>query len=151
MTYGSTWAVMGKIFEKDVFNTYRKVEWVCSLTKFNHKAQLKLVSHVTTLLYFLYLSVPDLMKHTQTHFLSLPHLNQLLKGLIKENQGLSQSLGNEPAFSLMAFTEKIRGNCERTERLADYSSARIHASAACLRHDGIWQSSLCFCRSNRDE
>ncbi len=84
-----------------------------------------------------HLSVPDLMKHTQTHFLSLPHLNQLLKGLIKENQGLSQSLGNEPAFSLMAFTEKIRGNCERTERLADYSSACIHASAACLRHDGI--------------
>lgn len=43
-------------------------------------------------------------------------------------------------FSLMTFTEDIMGeerDSERTERLADYSSARVHAFAAWLMRDGM--------------
>lgn len=84
------------------------------------------------------------LDNTRTHrvIFCLSHLKTLLEGHTKEDQGLSQSQGNEPAFSLMTFTENIMGNSERTERLADYSSARIHAFAAWLMHDGIWQLDL---------
>lgn len=91
------------------------------------------------------LSVPGLTTHTHTDFLCLPHLKTLLEGRTKEEQGSSQSRGSEPAFSLMTFTENIMGgNREGTEWPAGYSSARIHAFAAWLVHDGRWQLSLCF-------
>lgn len=90
------------------------------------------------------LSVPGLTTHTHTDFLCLAHLKTLLEGLTKEEQGSSQSRGSEPAFSLMTFTENIMGgNREGTEWPAGYSSARIHAFAAWLVHDGLM--------ANRDE
>lgn len=99
------------------------------------------------------LSVLGLTTHAQTHFFPpLSHLKTLSGGRTKEDDGLSRWQRNEPTFSLMTFTENIMGNSERTEGLADYSSARIHAFAAWLMHDGMWQLVLfCFSGSNRDE
>lgn len=81
------------------------------------------------------LSVPGLTTHTYTQVFSFPHLRLALKHRWKVKQGLSRSQENE-AFPLLTFTEEIMGSTERTERLAGYSSDRIHASAASLVHDG---------------
>lgn len=78
--------------------------------------------------------------HIQVFF-SFPALHLALKQRWKVKQGLSRSQEKE-AFPLMTFTEEIMRSTEGKERLADYSSDRIHALTASLVHDGTRQYAL---------